>query len=378
MTAKETGLFFAVCILLSVYRGLSLGMNRKNAICFWLVLSVMLISLYGCAGSGTDTENEYESTQAQTDSLMSEENFEYDDNYIVIGISQIGSESDWRTVNTQSYINTFTREKGYYLIFDDGQQKQENQIKAIRKFILQEVDYIILDPIIETGWDTVLKEAKDANIPVIIADRQVETEDDSLYKCWIGSNFKYEGWAAGEWLEKYLKEQKLAADVINIVMLEGTMGSSAQIGRTKGFRDIASKHRKWIILDKQSGDFTQAKAKEVMEEFLDTYDNIDVVISENDNMTFGAIEAIKESGRTLGKDGDIIIISFDAVRDALIAIQKKEIAADIECNPLLGPKIEEIILDMEAGKKIEKFYYIDETYFDYTMNLEGILQYRSY
>lgn len=340
---------------------------------------VMSIVLCGC---GADRDLAVQESQIQSEILSEadsdDKENEYDDNYIMIGVSQIGSESDWRTVNTQSYINTFTQDKGYYLIFDDGQQKQENQIKAIRKFILQEVDYIILDPIVETGWDTVLKEAKDAGIPVIISDRQVEVADDDLYMCWIGSNFKREGWAAGEWLENYLKKTKRAEDEINIVVLEGTIGSSAQIGRSKGFRDIASKHRKWNILDKQSGDFTQAKAKEVMEKYLKEYKDIDVVISENDNMTFGAIEAIKESGRTLGGEGDMIIISFDAIRDALIAIQNKEIAADIECNPLIAPEIEKIILDIESGKKVNKIQYIDETYFDFTMNLEGILQYRAY
>lgn len=301
-----------------------------------------------------------------------------DEDDIVIGISQVGSESDWRTTNTKAYMDTFTEEKGYYLIFEDGQQKQENQVKALRKFILKDVDYIVLDPIVETGWDAVLKEAQDADIPVIIADRNVLVEDESLYTCRVGSDFMQEGRSAGEWLANNLRLRGKGNMEIRLVTLQGTLGSTAQIGRTLGFAEIMEMHPNWKMLEYQSGDFTQAKAYEVMEYFLDTYDNIDVVISENDNMTFGAIEAIKEAGLKLGKNGDIMIISFDAVRDALLLVQKGEIAADFECNPITAPLVEEIIQKLERGEAVEKVQYVDEAYFDYKMDIGTLLLDREY
>lgn len=335
---------------------------------FVMLFLVGISFLY--AGCGADSDITME-TEPESESKP-------DENDIVIGVSQVGSESDWRTTNTQAYRDTFTEEKGYYLIFEDGQQKQENQVKALRKFILKGVDYIVLDPIVETGWDAVLKEAQEANIPVIIADRSVSVEDESLYTCWVGSDFMQEGRNAGEWLARYLKSRGRGNKDINIVTLQGTLGSTAQIGRTLGFAEVMEKHANWNMLEYQSGDFTQAKAYEVMEYFLETYEDIDVVISENDNMTFGAIEAIKGAGVRLGRNGDMIIISFDAVRDALLLVQKGEIAADFECNPITPPLVEEIIQKLERGEEIEKIQYVDETYFDYKMDMEALIQDRAY
>lgn len=297
--------------------------------------------------------------------------------YIVVGFSQVGSESDWRNASTESFRKIFTTDNGYYLLFEDAQQKQENQLKAVRNFILQEVDYIILDPIVETGWDTVLKEAKEAGIPVILVDRQVEADDD-LYTCWIGSDFREEGRNAGEWLYKYLQRKSCADEKINIVTLQGTLGSSAQIGRTTGFQEILSSHKNWNMLEKRSGEFTQAKGQEVMEYFLQKYNDIDVVISENDNMTFGAIEAIEAAGKSCGPKGDIIIISFDAVQTAFQYMQEGKIHATFECNPLLGSMVYEIIENLELGRTVEKTKYVKEQYFDSSMNLGKILRGRAY
>lgn len=300
------------------------------------------------------------------------------DGYIVVGFSQVGSESDWRIGNTESFRSIFTEENGYYLLFEDGQQKQENQLKSIRNFILQEVDYIILDPIVETGWDAVLQEAKDAGIPVILADRSVKVEDEDLYTCWVGSNFHEEGRRAGGWLLDYLEEQGRSEETINIVTLQGTIDSSAQIGRTEGFKSILDTQANWNMMEYQSADFTQAKGKEVMSYFLEKYDDIDVLVSENDNMTFGAVEAIREAGRTCGPDGEIIILSFDSVRAAMEAMLQGEIHVDFECNPILGPKVEEIIRRLEKGEAVEKIQYVEEQYFDTSMDLEKIMETRTY
>lgn len=296
---------------------------------------------------------------------------------IVVGYSQIGSESDYRIANTQSFKSVFTEDNGYYLLYEDAQQKQENQLRAVRNFILQNVDYIILDPIVETGWDAVFQEAKAAGIPIILADRYVEASED-LYTCWVGSDFKQEGRRAAEWLLHYLKERGRDKEEIQIVTLQGTLGSSAQIGRTKGFSEILDKQDNWKMLERKSGEYTQARGQEIMAEFLENYPDIDVVISENDNMTFGAIDAIKDAGKTCGPDGDIIMLSFDAVRAALEAMRDGEIHADFECNPLLGPEVEKVIRKLEAGEEVEKIQYVEETYYDYTMDLEEIMKTRIY
>ena len=297
---------------------------------------------------------------------------------IVVGFSQVGSESDWRIANSESFRQAFTEKNGYYLIFEDAQQKQENQLKAVRDFILQEVDYIVLDPIVETGWEGVLQEAREAGIPVILADRLLEVEDEDLYTCWVGSDFEEEGRKAGNWLIQYLEERERTEESINIVTIQGTLDSSAQIGRTKGFQEILEEQNNWNMLEKSSGDFTQAKGKEVMESYLEKYEDIDVVICENDNMAFGAIDAIKKAGRTCGPKGDIVLISFDAVPAALEAMQRGELNVTIECNPYLGSKVSDIIKKLERGDKVEKIYYVEESYFDTSMDLKSILKERTY
>ena len=286
-----------------------------------------------------------------------------DDNLIVVGVSQIGSESVWRTANSSSIQNVFTKENGYFLIFDNARQKQENQIKAISSFISQQVDYIVFSPITEDGWDTVLQEAKDAEIPVILMDRKVNVKDESLYTTWVGSDFDAEGKNAGKWLSNYLEQKNLSSENINIIVLQGTEGATAVIGRTNGFNTIAKKHDNWKILEQLNAEYTTAKGREVMEKMLKRYPDIDVVVSQNDDMTFGALEAIQEKGLTTGIDGDIIIISFDAVRSALEKVEEGIINVDIECNPAQGEYIERVIRDLEEGKSVQKYYYVPEKVF---------------
>lgn len=300
------------------------------------------------------------------------------DDLIVVGYAQVGAESDWRMANTASFRSTFTEENGYRLIFDDAQQKQENQIKAIRNFIQQDVDYIVLAPVVETGWETVLQEAKDAGIPVILSDRMIDVSDDSLYVAWVGGNFIKEGEDSGKWLIEYLESQGRGSEDINIVTLQGTIGASAQIGRTEGFGNILATMPNWHMLAMQTGEFTQAKGQEVMESFLKSYPDIDVVVAENDNMAFGAIDAIKAAGRTCGPNGDIIIFSFDAVGAAFDAMIAGDLNAAFECNPLHGPRVDEIIKKLEAGETVEKIQYVDETYFDTSMDLPAIKATRLY
>jgi len=300
------------------------------------------------------------------------------ENRIVVGVSQLGSESGFRTANTESVQNAFTQENGYFLIYNNARQRQENQLKAIRSFISQRVDYIIFSPVVETGWDTVLQEAKEAGIPVILMDRSVDVEDESLYVTCVGSNFVEEGEKAGHWLEQELRKRRRTQEQVNIVVLAGTEGSSSQLGRTVGFDSVAGQHENWDILEQKCAEFTSTKGKEVMRGFLHKYSDIDVVVSQNDDMTFGAIEAIRESGRTVGVDGDIMIISFDAVESALEMVAEGTINVDIECNPNQGEYLLQVIDRLEAGETVEKQYYVEEDVFTMENVTEEVLRERSY
>ena len=266
---------------------------------------------------------------------------------IVLGFSQIGAESEWRTANTES-IKQAAKDAGIELKFSDAQQKQENQIKAIRSFIAQKVDVIGLSPVVETGWDTVLQEAKAAHIPVILTDRAVDSKDKSLYVTFMGSDFIEEGRKAGNWLENF---EKGKPGPINIVELQGTVGSAPAIDRKKGFEEIISKDSRMKIIRSQTGDFTRAKGKEVMEAFLKAEGkNINVLYAHNDDMAIGAIQAIEEAGLKPGKD--ITIISIDGVKGAFEAMMAGKLNVTVECSPLLGPQLMAAVKDVVAGKQI--------------------------
>src|SRR5215468_11850059 len=263
---------------------------------------------------------------------------------IVLGFSQVGAESEWRTANTES-IKSSAKEAGIDLKFADAQQKQENQIKAIRSFIAQKVDVIAFSPVVESGWGTVLREAKAAKIPVILSDRAVDEKDDSLWVTFMGSDFLEEGRKAGRWL---LENYKGQGDV-NIVELQGTVGSAPAIDRKKGFEEIIKAQPRYKIIRSQTGDFTRAKGKEVMEAFLKAEGKkINVLYAHNDDMAIGAIQAIEEAGFKPGKD--ITIISIDGVKGAFEAMIAGKLNASIECSPLLGPQLMETVKDVVAGK----------------------------
>lgn len=328
---------------------------RGKGICFCLcVVALAIAAFMWFRFSCVDTPGE----KMEEDTLTP-----MDEDLIVVGVSQIGSESVWRTENTASIQEAFTKEKGYFLIFKNARQKQENQIKALRSFISQRVDYIVFSPVTESGWDTVLQEAKEAGIPVILIDRKVKTSDDSLYVAWVGSDFVNEGRMAGEELERQLKKQRRQDDSIHIVVLQGTEGSTSSIGRSRGFASVAEQHKNWNILDQVDAEFTTAKGKEEMERLLHKYERIDVLVSQNDDMTFGALEAIREAGISVGDKGEMIIISFDAVENALKLVEQGEITADVECNPNQGLYVEQIIQKLENQDPVAKLYFVSETVF---------------
>ena len=289
---------------------------------------------------------------------------------IVVGFSQVGAESAWRNANTISMEKALSVENGYRLILEDAQQKQQKQITAIRNFINQGVDYIVLAPTTETGWDTVLAEAKEANIPVIIVDRMIETSDLDLFTCWIGSDFRKEGDKAVEWMEEHLEGP------LRIVHLQGNIGSSAQIGRTKGLDAGIGSHEDWQLVFRESGDFTQAKGQELVEKVLAKEIGFNVIYSENDNMAYGAIDALKAAGIRPGED--VTMISFDASSHALHLILDGEINYDVECNPLHGPRVQAIIEQLEKGETPLKFTYVEEVSFDISNLAEEVIESRGY
>lgn len=356
-------------------------MSKRGLGLFVSAIMLTMFALTGCGGGAKAPEESkaVESSAEQKSEEAKTEESKQAKEKIVVGYAQVGAESDWRTANTESFKSTFVPENGYELIFNDAQQKQESQIKAIRDFIQQEVDYIVLAPVVETGWDTVLQEAKDAGIPVILSDRMIKTSDDSLYTALVCGDFIKEGETAGHWLEDYIKlKGKNNDEKINIVTLQGTIGASAQVGRTDGFANILAKNSNWNMLAKQTGEFTQSKGQEVMESFLKQFDDIDVVVAENDNMAFGAIDAIKAAGKTCGPEGEITVISYDAVKAAFDAMIAGDLNASIECSPLHGPRVAEIIQKLEKGETVEKIQYVDESYFDTSMDLEKIKSERAY
>ena len=293
------------------------------------------------------------------------------DDFIVVGFAQVGAESDWRNANTQSMRTALSEENGYRLIFDDAQQKQERQITAIRNFIHQGVDYIVLAPTTVKGWDTVLAEARAAGIPVIIVDRMLEVADDSLFTCWIGSDFRKEGDTAVRWLE-----ERFGDEPISIVHLQGNIGSSAQLGRTAGLTAGLEANPQWQLIFQESGDFTQAKGQELAETVLTQQLPVDVFFCENDNMAYGVIDALKAAGVAPGRD--VTILSFDANKAALEMLMNGEINYIVECNPLHGPRVQAIIEQLEAGQTPPKFTFVEETAFEAKDLTQEIINGRGY
>ncbi|WP_181772513.1 ABC transporter substrate-binding protein [Amycolatopsis pittospori] len=277
---------------------------------------------------------------------------------ITLGFAQVGAESGWRTANTKS-VQESAKAAGIELKFSDAQQKQENQITAIRSYIQQKVKVIAFSPVVESGWDTVLKEAKTANIPVILTDRAVDSQDKTLYKTFLGSDFVAEGKKAGQWLTK---EFGSAAGDVNIVELQGTTGSAPANDRKKGFAEVIASQPKYKVVASQTGEFTRAKGKEVMEAFLKSQPKIDVLYAHNDDMALGAIEAIEAAGKVPGKD--IKIVSVDGVRDALQALADGRINHVVECNPLLGPQLMDLVKKVAAGEQVPPRIETAETEFD--------------
>ena len=306
------------------------------------IITAAAVALTLLAACGAQTE---ESTEAVTEGAGS----------VLVGFSQLGAESDWRSANSESMRSSLSKENGYTLLFEDGQQKQSRQITAIRSFIQQDVDYIVLAPVTQTGWDSVLSEARKAEIPVIIVDRMVAVDDPELFTCWVGSDFLTEGRKACEWLHEFTEANEISPEDIHIVNIQGTLDSSAQLGRTRGLEEAARAYG-WDLREQAPGDFTQAK--------------------ENDNEALGAIEAIEAAGQKCGSDimnGEIMVISFDGVNEnAIQYCLDGTISLIVECNPLHGPRVEAILQSLEKGETPEKYEYVYETLYSSCRDVESV------
>lgn len=332
---------------------------RPNFALLAIFLGIVLLT--GCQVATTASSEEPAPPTASAEGKKT-----YED--MVVGYSQIGAESEWRTGNTASITEEAER-LGVELLFSDGQQKQENQIRAIRRFIAQQVDVIGVSPIVETGWDSVFEEAKEAGIPVILVDRRADVSDD-LYTSYLGSDFIEEGRNAAKVMVDLLEEE---GDVVELV---GTVGSAPAIDRYKGFRQITQDYPGIEVIASESGDFTRAKGEEVMDDFLQLYGaEIDAVYSHNDDMAIGAIRAIEAYGLRPGKD--IKIVSIDAIRDAFQAMIEGKLNATIECNPLLGPQFFELALQVVNGESVPKWIPSEEEIY-FPENAAELLPSRKY
>lgn len=329
-----------------------------NARILLFVMMLFMLALAACASDKTGGDDQGNSNSGITETDNNEGTNDNSAEKKVIGFSQVGAESEFRTANTES-VRSGLEAAGYEVNFSDAQQKQENQLKAIRSFIAQDVDAIVLAPVVETGFETVLQEAKDAEIPVFLIDRAVDVEADDLWVSFLGSDFVEEGRKAARWtLEEFEGEKD-----VKIVELQGTVGSAPAIDRKAGFEEILGDDSNFEIIDSQSGNFTRSEGKEVMEAFLKSNgDEIDLLFAHNDDMAIGAIQAIKEYGLDPGTD--IKVIGMDAVRGAFEAMIDGDMNVTIECNPLFGPQLADLIDAYFAGEEIENRVVVEEGMFE--------------
>lgn len=277
---------------------------------------------------------------------------------LTMGFSQVGAESGWRTANTKS-IQDAAQQAGVELKFSDANGEQENQISAIRSFVQQGVDVIAFSPVVRTGWDAVLLEAKNAGIPVILTDRAVDTQESDVYKTFLGADFVDEGRRAGDWV---VGEYASAPGPVNIVQLEGTTGADPAIDRNSGFAEAIAANPNLQVIASQSGDFTRSGGKQVMEAFLKANPKIDLVFSQNDDMGLGAMEAIEAAGLKPGQD--IKIVTIDATHDGMQALADGKFNYIVECNPLLGPQLMDLAEKVVAGESVPERVVTPDEAFD--------------
>ena len=292
---------------------------------------------------------------------------------IRIGFAQCkADESDWRMANTRSMLNTFNI-PGYQLTLADSNNDAAKQVADVQGFIDQEYDYIVIAAVNMDGWDTVLRNAQRAKIPVILVDRNINAPQD-LWTCYVGPDFKVEGQKATTWMGKHFGSKQ-----VNIVNLQGQLGSGAQVGRSAALMDAVNANGNWTLLAQQTGDWSTDVAKQIMTSWIQQFgDQINCVYAENDNMADGAIQALREAGKKVGGADGVAIISFDANRPYLQMTLAGLINCNVECNPLHGPRVKGIIDNIQSGKQPQKIEYIDEEAFYWDTITQAIIDARQY
>ena len=325
--------------------------NRNSLLC----LAILCLSFPGCRKAE-------EKKPAKTESF-------------ILGFSQIGAESAWRNCHTRS-VQDAAAAAGVQLLYFNAEQKQENQIKAIRSFIAYQVDVIAFVPIVSDGWEHVLNEAREAEIPILICDREINIQNETFYAGFIGTNSLKQGQSAAEFLLRKYSSYNSTESPVRIVELSGTEGSSVAINRALGFREILDRHHKetkrpkFEIIYSESGDFLRSKGYELMCSILDNLIDMEVLYSHNDSMTLGAIDAMKERGIRPGKD--IVIVTIDAEQAAIDALGRGEVNCVVECNPKQGPEILRLAAMLARGESIPRITYMDEEVFSEGEDLSGI------
>ncbi len=335
-----------------------------------LLAVVMLFAMTACK-----SETPAATTDTSSDNTTVSDTADTSSDLIRVGFAQCkADESDWRKANTKSMQETLSEANGFELILADSNNDAAKQVTDVQGFIDQEVDYIVIAAVNMDGWDTVLQNAKDAGIPVILVDRTINASED-LYTCWVGADFKAEGVKATDWIATRFTDD----EDVNIVNLQGQLGASAQIGRSEALQEAVDAHSNWTLMAQQTAEWSTDTAKEIMASWIQQYgEDIDVVYAENDNMADGAIQALEEAGMTVGGDDGVAIISFDANRAYLQMTLEGKINVNVECNPLHGPKVAEIINLIESGGTPAKIEVVNEAAFYYDTITQEIIDAREY
>jgi simple sugar transport system substrate-binding protein len=311
----------------------------KNSLALLSLLSLLFSQLWGCS----DGTGDYGAKRRPP---------------LVLGFSQVVAEANWNTANAES-IREAARGAGVDLRLEDAQRSQRNQIAQLRSFVSQRVDVIAFSPVVETGWEVVMREIRSAEIPVILMDRTIEVSDDSLYVSLIGSDFVEEGRRAGRWLLEHTRDD---LSEIGIVELQGTVDSAPAIGRNQGFFEVIAPDRRYRMIRSESADFDRTRAREIMAEFLQANGRrIRVLFAHSDTMALGAIEAIEAAGFKPGSD--VLVISIEGSRKGLEAIVAGKLNMTVECSPLLGPRLIAMVKDLAAGKAVPRRVITQESMF---------------
>lgn len=317
----------------------------KNSLVTFFASIMALFAVTACEGTGTGADT--------------------DPDRLVVGFAAIEMGSDWRKAQVASMQNEADR-RGMELRLSDAEGSQDFQLTALRRFIAQQVDVIVLAPVVEAGWDIVLEDARRAGIPVILVDRTVNVEDPGLYVSAVGSDFHEEGRLAARWIAGNVE------GVARVLEIRGSAGASATTGRREGFAEMVEELDELELAHSDAGNFSGEEAANIAQTYLTANgaDSVDVIYAHNDGMAVAVANALPEAGFTPGED--VLIVGVDGSRVALQAIVDGHLAATVESNPVVGPQLFEVIDAVLAGEEVERRIIVDTSVFDSSNAAEAI------